>query len=128
MFLMLFVVVGLGGMLRYVSQPVLSGFTAGLALLVTINQLPLLLGVQLEQTSSSPELIWVLTRKIGELNMANFAIALMAVVLLTNRVRVANGVARLFGCKSVVARWTAQVSPLMVIAGGAVVVSVGDMN
>ncbi len=127
-FLMLFAMLGLGGLLRYVSQPVLSGFTAGLALLVAVNQLPALLGVQLERTSSAPDLILALARKIAELNPATLAIALIAVVLLSNRVRLSNCGALLLNYNSVVARWIAQVSPLMAIVSGTIVVWAGDLS
>jgi SulP family sulfate permease len=127
-FLMVFAYLGLSGLLRYISQPVLSGFTAGLALLVAINQLPAILGVQVERTSSAPGMIAELATNIAEVNVVTVAIASIAVALLSNRVRLANGVARLFGCSSVVAKSVAQVSPLMVILASAIVVWAGDLS
>ncbi|MDX2264777.1 MAG: SulP family inorganic anion transporter [Hyphomicrobiales bacterium] len=128
LFLMLFSAVGLGGLLRYVSQPVLSGFTTGLAVLVAVNQLPSLLGVQVERTFFAPELVLALARKSAEVNATTVVIALIAVLLLSNRVRLANGVARLFRSSPVVAKWSAQVSPLMAIVAGVIVVWVGDLS
>ena len=55
----LFLLLGLlklGWMANFLSQPVLSGFTQGIALTVIVGQIPLLLGTQVEFSSAMSEM------------------------------------------------------------------------
>ncbi|MDX2266195.1 MAG: SulP family inorganic anion transporter [Hyphomicrobiales bacterium] len=128
LFLILFAAIGLSGFLRYISQPVLNGFTAGLALLVALYQLPALLGLRLEPVSSALGLLHALMKTTASAHPSTLVIALIAIALLANRSRLSAGVAGLFAAPPAAAKWLAQLMPLIVVIGAALVVWAGSLG
>jgi sulfate permease, SulP family len=71
----------LGFIANYVSQPILTGYMAGVSLMVIGGQLGRLFGFKVEADSFFPQVVEVL-RRLVETNWLTFAIGLVSIVLL----------------------------------------------
>ncbi len=80
----------LGGIVRYVSNSVVVGFTAGAGILIALNQLKNLLGIDLTgaHAERSYEVLWATIRHAGGTNpyALGIGVVTMAIVLLAPRV------------------------------------------
>jgi len=77
-FLLLAGVLRLGFLANFVSDPVLTGFKAGIALVIVVDQFPKLLGVHIEHTGFFRDILAI----IPELPHANIPTTVLAVLLL----------------------------------------------
>ncbi|MHC5062793.1 MAG: SulP family inorganic anion transporter [Planctomycetota bacterium] len=86
----LFGALRLGGIVRYVSNSVVVGFTAGAGILIAINQIKNLLGVDLSEAHAdrSYEVVWATMQKVVETNPYALGLGLLtiAIVLLSPRI------------------------------------------
>lgn len=72
----------LGFMVGFLSRPVLSGFTAAAALLISASQLRHLLGIELENTERVHDIVWEAMRRLDELRGPTLAVGVACIVLL----------------------------------------------
>jgi len=86
-FRILFGFAGLGVLINYVSRAVLVGFTAGAAILIAVNQLPTLLGLQPATRRGTLATLISAFRQLDDLHLAALVIGLgvAALTLLVNR-------------------------------------------
>jgi SulP family sulfate permease len=80
----------LGGLVRYVSRSVVIGFTAGAGVLIAINQLKNILGVDISEAhvERSYEVLIVTFRHLGELNPYALAIGVATALLVVGLPRI----------------------------------------
>lgn len=79
------VVMGLahiGFVVNFLSQPVLSGFTSGAAILIAFSQIKVIMGISLPQQDSLFVSIGQLFERLGGLNVAALGIGVLSVILL----------------------------------------------
>lgn len=82
---MLLVLIGvckLGGLVRFISSPVLTGFTTASALVIGVSQSQHILGVPLPQTTYNSDTVVYLSRHLGEANAISMAIGTATIVVL----------------------------------------------
>ena len=93
MLFLLFGIFKLGWIANFLAQPVLRGFTQGIALIVIVSQIPLIFGTNLQYGNVVNELsqivhtgfflkAWAVLATLGEAHLATTAIGLAALVLL----------------------------------------------
>lgn len=75
-----FGLVRLGALVNFVSPTVITGFTAGAAILIATTQLSHVLGIELARGESFLSTWLVLLQKIEELNLHVFAVAMVTLV------------------------------------------------
>jgi SulP family sulfate permease len=71
----------LGFLANFISDPVLTGFKAGLGLVITVDQLPKLLGVHIEKGHFFQQVLSTLTH-VPETNVATFILAAATLAIL----------------------------------------------
>ncbi|MFO1150733.1 MAG: SulP family inorganic anion transporter [Alsobacter sp.] len=71
----------LGFVANFISVPVLTGFKAGIGLVILLDQAPKLLGLHLEKVSFVRDLL-VLVRHVGDLSLATFLVGATTLVAL----------------------------------------------
>lgn len=79
---LLFGILRLGFLVNFLSRPVISGFTSAAALIIGLNQLKHLLGVELPRSNQVHELLYNAILKIPEIHWATFAIGLGGIVVI----------------------------------------------
>lgn len=75
-------VLKLGGLIHYVSNSVLTGFLAGASVLIVVNQLGNLLGLERPAGERALGVVWFTTSHLHEANPYAFATGLFAVAVL----------------------------------------------
>jgi SulP family sulfate permease len=86
-FRLMFGFAGLGVLINFVSRAVLVGFTAGAAILIAINQLPIFLGLARPEQSGSLATLATVVHKLREVHLPSLAVGAGVVIgtLLVNR-------------------------------------------
>lgn len=99
--LMLAAVLRLGFIANFISMPVLTGFKAGIGLVIVLDQLPKLLGVHITKHGFFPDLLSLL-QQLPMTSCSTLAVAVVTLLLLL-------GMDRL---------WPHSPAPLVAVAGG----------
>jgi high affinity sulfate transporter 1 len=86
MFLMLAAVLRLGFVANFISTPVLTGFKAGIGLVIVLDQLPKLLGVHIEKAGFFRDLLSVV-QHLPETSLLTLAVAVATLVVLVGMER-----------------------------------------
>ena len=81
-FKLLFGVLKLGSLIRYVSNSVLTGFLAGAAVLIVLNQLPKFLGLSAPTGHTLWEIVAFMSRQIANTDLFELAIGMICVLFL----------------------------------------------
>jgi SulP family sulfate permease len=71
-----------GFLTRFLSRPVLTGFTSAAAFIIGVSQLKHLLGIPLPDTNRTPEIIIAAVKQIGRVQPLTVALAAAAIFLL----------------------------------------------
>ena len=74
-------VLRLGFLGNFLSQPVILGYQAGLAIVVTVSQLPTLLGISLEEDGTIHQLAEIV-RRLDETNVPTLLVGLVSLALI----------------------------------------------
>ena len=107
-------VLRLGFLAYFLSQPVISGFVSGVAILIAIGQLPGILGITVEGRGVAQTLLGV-WQQVQHIHVPTAALGLGAVgVLWWARSHLARAWGRWFGAPEVGA-WMARMAPLVVV-------------
>jgi SulP family sulfate permease len=72
----------LGILANFVSDSVIVGFTAGAGVLIAVNQLPHLLGIQLQQSASFSKIIIQLGEQLSATHWPTLAVGLAAILVI----------------------------------------------
>lgn len=72
----------LGFLVNFLSRPVISGFTSAAALIIGLNQLKHLLGVQIERDNRIHTLVLDAFQNIKEINWLTFSIGVVSILIL----------------------------------------------
>lgn len=72
---------GFGYALKYIPYPVVAGFTAGIAVIIFLSQLPSFLGVDVGRQEHAPEMIMALARSWRGLNWQPAAIGSLSLAI-----------------------------------------------
>lgn len=78
----LFGVFKLGFLVNFLSKPVISGFTSAAALIIGLNQLEHLLGVNLGRSNNMQVIIVEAVNHLNEINIITFFIGLFSIVIM----------------------------------------------
>lgn len=78
----------LGLLVRFVSDAVIVGFTAGAGVLIAINQLRDLLGLTLPSTADLMETVQALARNLNQVHLPSLAVGLLAIGLIVGLRRI----------------------------------------
>ena len=81
---MLLGVCKLGFLVKYLSRPVIGGFLTGAAFIIAANQIKLLLGIPLPQTSFLPDILIAIVQNIKTTNISTLCISLLSIVMLVS--------------------------------------------
>ena len=114
-------VLRLGFLAYFLSQPVISGFVSGVAILIAIGQLPGILGITVEGRGVAQTLVgaW---QQVQHIHVPTAALGLGAVgVLWWARSHLARAWGRWFGAPEVGA-WMARMAPLVVVLAATLIV------
>ncbi len=74
----------LGFLVNFLSKPVISGFTSAAALIIGLNQLKYILGIELERSNSVFKIVIEAFQKISEVNLPTLFVAVGGIVLVKN--------------------------------------------
>ena len=114
-------VLRLGFLAYFLSQPVISGFVSGVAILIAIGQLPGILGITVEGRGVAQTLLGV-WQQVQHIHVPTAALGLGAVALLWwARSHLARAWGRWFGAPEVGA-WMARMAPLVVVLAATLIV------
>ncbi|WP_298363351.1 solute carrier family 26 protein [uncultured Lutibacter sp.] len=72
----------LGFLVNFLSRPVISGFTSAAALIIGLNQLKNLLGIQMDRDNGIHNLIMDAFKHISEINWLTFGIGVISIIIL----------------------------------------------
>jgi len=72
----------LGGMVSFLSHPVLSGFTSAAAIVIVLTQVPPLLGIGGTASTASHEIVAAIAAHLGDFEPATLALGAASIVLL----------------------------------------------
>lgn len=72
----------MGFITNLLSKPVISGFTSAAALIIGLNQLKYLMGVELEKSNEVHRIVISAAQKLGELHWTTFFIGIAGIVLI----------------------------------------------
>jgi len=78
----LFGVFRLGFLVNFLSKPVISGFTSAAALIIGLNQLKHLLGINLHRNNKIHKLVYEAGSKIAEINWYTFVIGVGSIIII----------------------------------------------
>ncbi|MBD2843478.1 SulP family inorganic anion transporter [Erythrobacter rubeus] len=112
---------GLGRLVNFVSEPVLLGFTAAVAILIVSSQVPTLVGTDPERAGNLPAAISEFMKVLPDWQPVTAAIGIGAAVLLFALDRYAAPAAWKVGIRPPWRQAIAKSLPLMVIAGAALI-------
>lgn len=79
---LIFGLLRLGGIVSLLSRPVLSGFVSAAAVLITVSQLDVLLGIDLAKTEYFHEKLFALARKMPDLHLPSAGLGAGALLLM----------------------------------------------
>ncbi|EEF27086.1 sulfate transporter, putative [Ricinus communis] len=79
--LILAFVLRLGFLANFISEPVLTGFKSGIALVIVLDQLPKLLGVHITKTGFFRD-VWQIVEHLPQISLPTFVLALVILVLI----------------------------------------------
>ena len=114
-------VLRLGFLAYFLSQPVISGFVSGVAILIAIGQLPGILGITVEGRGVAQTLLGV-WQQVQHIHVPTAVLGLGAVgVLWWARSHLARAWGRWFGAPEVGA-WMARMAPLVVVLAATLIV------
>ena len=114
-------VLRLGFLAYFLSQPVISGFVSGVAILIAIGQLPGILGITVAGRGVAQTLLGV-WQQVQHIHVPTAALGLGAVgVLWWARSHLARAWGRWFGAPEVGA-WMARMAPLVVVLAATLIV------
>ncbi|MCX6982073.1 MAG: sulfate permease [Verrucomicrobia bacterium] len=71
----------LGALLKYIPYPVVAGFTAGIAVIIFLGQVPEFLGLMLPRTEHAPALFMEIVRHAAAANWHTAAIGVLALAI-----------------------------------------------
>lgn len=75
-------IIRMGFITNLLSKPVISGFTSAAALIIGLNQLKYLMGVDLEKSNEVHRIIVSAVERVGELHWATFLIGVAGIILI----------------------------------------------
>ncbi|MGB7372017.1 SulP family inorganic anion transporter [Erythrobacter sp.] len=110
----------LGRLVNFISEPVLLGFTAAVAILICASQFPTLIGVDPERAGNLPDALAALWSVLPDWRPATAAIGIAALVLLLLLNRYAAPFAWKLGIRPPWRQALAKSLPLLVIIGCAI--------
>ncbi|WP_421871073.1 SulP family inorganic anion transporter [Marinoscillum sp.] len=90
LFQLLLGVARLGFITNLLSKPVISGFTSAAALIIGLNQLKYLLGVELEKSNRVYEILWSAVLSINQTHVVTLIIGIAGIVIIKAVKRVNN--------------------------------------
>jgi len=79
-FLLLACILRLGFIANFISAPVLTGFKAGIGLVIIIDQIPKLIGFQIDKGPFFQNIVSIVTQ-LGQLHVPTMVIGLLAIVI-----------------------------------------------
>ena len=74
----------MGFLVNFLSKPVISGFTSAAALIIGLNQLKYLLGVDIERSNYILKIIYEAIQKWADINIITLAIGIGGILILKN--------------------------------------------
>lgn len=104
----------LGALVSFISHPVLSGFTAGAAVLIITSQLKHLTGIDVPRGEGF-ETVQAVTMKLAEINVETLAFGLASVALLVLTQKHLQRLLGWFGVSARTAAITARTAPLFIV-------------
>lgn len=112
----------MGWFVRFLSHPVLTGFTHAAALIIVASQLKILLGISIPSTERFTRLLFDTARHVSETNLATLGIGLGSIgVLLFFSDRLAGLLGR-WGMHERLSVPLVKAAPLLVVIAGTIVV------
>jgi sulfate permease, SulP family len=82
----------MGFLVNFLSKPVISGFTSAAALIIGLNQLKYLLGVDIERSNNIFKIIYEGAQQFSSIDILTLTIGLAGIVVLKNVKRIHNGI------------------------------------
>lgn len=79
-----FGVLKLGFLVNFLSKPVISGFTSAAALIIGLNQLKYIIGVDLERNNNIFKILWEAIQQASSINWITLAIGIGGIILIRN--------------------------------------------
>jgi len=87
-FQLLLGVLRLGFITNLLSKPVISGFTSAAALIIGLNQLKYLMGVDLVKSNKVHEILWDAVQSINKTHLMTLAIGIVGIVIIKGMKRI----------------------------------------
>ena len=81
-FQFLFGIFRLGFLVNFLSKPVISGFTSGSAIIIGMNQIGNLLGMQVDRSNQMHSLLMEVIDKLADIHWASALIGLLAIIFI----------------------------------------------
>lgn len=117
-----------GFLVRFISDPVLTGFAAAAALLIAFSQLPNLLGLDVERHRSFVERLLELVPRVPEADLATLLLGAAAFAFLILGARFGKPILARLGVRGNARLLLANSAPLLAVAAGTVAVVVLDLR
>ena len=82
LFQFLFGIFHLGFLVNFLSRPVISGFTSGSAIIIALNQLGNLLGIDLDRSNQVQTIIIEIWNKMGNIHWLSFLLGILTIAII----------------------------------------------
>lgn len=114
----------MGALTKFLSQPVISGFTSAAACHIALSQVKHLLGVELPQMDHLHGFLWELVRAVPLTHWPSLAISIASILLLlTFKYRLPRLLERWKALPAAVAQSLANSGPIIIVIVGTVIVA-----
>lgn len=90
LFQLLLGVARLGFITNLLAKPVISGFTSAAALIIGLNQLKYLLGVELEKSNKVYEILWSAIQSVNQTHIITLVIGVVGIIIIKGVKRINN--------------------------------------
>ncbi|PVZ68248.1 SulP family inorganic anion transporter [Pelagibaculum spongiae] len=128
LFLLLLRMLRMGQVVAFLSHAVISGFTAGAAVLIALNQLSHISGISLAGAHGAAELMMTFWQRLEQLNPTTLMIAGVALLLLVLwKSLLPAGLTRL-GMSKTLASMLGKAAPMAAVIFGLLVIGLGDYD
>lgn len=122
--LLVFGLLRLGGLVNFLSHPVLSGFTSGAAVIIVISQIPQLTGLTVAKNAGPGETLSALGSQLSNIELATILLGVLSIVVLILSGKPLVGLLHRLHIKPVIATAISKTGPLFVVLASMVAVVV----
>ncbi|MEP0357010.1 MAG: sulfate permease [Paraglaciecola sp.] len=123
LFLLLLSLLRLGSLTTFISKPVISGFTSASAIIIASSQIPVILGLQLNNGLAFKDVLFFTVTHLDQTNLAVLALSTLGLILLWSSKSLLPALLKKLQLTGPVALGVSKSSPILLV-----IISIGVMS